>query len=493
MLEEELKIKLTHEIIDPIEFDEIVIDAYNNGNADESLAAYHFFARSGVPAGTAEKRSVLNFSDQFPEFIAKKCTGCMDCVNLCPDNAIKVKVIPESEIEDLIDIYADEEEYKQLYQNQFTVTEKFYNTAKKKSIEGGKFILAVDPDKCKGCAQCVKVCDESALTLIKKESGNLNNLQGIYSFFKKLPETETCYINEKEPRDIMLKQSSLLYTGGTGSCKGCGEASAIRMMLAVTNAKYGKVNIGILNESGCPLEYSIEYPYNPFLIPVVNNSPGNIFDMAVGIRAKWNHSGWKNKKLWIISRNSGFSEKGFKSLSFLLKSGLDINILSLDRNGYNNKSGKVCSLFPNAFSAQTAASDIEHFYSSIISANEFEGPAIINVYAACQPEHGIADDMSQEQSQLAINSRAFPMFIYDPRMGKRIKERLSLQGNPAVIENWYRDPESEEIIDFIYYSKTENRFSKFLESGKSPKPELLKIQEDRLYNWNELQKLAGIR
>ncbi|RPI19105.1 MAG: 4Fe-4S dicluster domain-containing protein [Ignavibacteriae bacterium] len=493
MLEEELKIKLTHEIIDPNEFDEIVIDAYNNGNADECLAAYHFFARSEVPAGTAGKRSVCSIAARIPLFNSANCTGCMDCVNLCPDNAIKAKVVPGSDVEDNIDIYAKDNEEVKLFNLQFAVTEKFSKIAKKRKAEAGKFILAIDPDKCKGCGLCVKICKESALSTVEKDEARLDELYNIFNFFRKLPDTDALYIDENEPKDLMLNPASLLYTGGTCSCKGCGEASPIRMMLAVTGAKYGKENIGIINETGCIFEYSLEYPYNPYLVPVLNSSHSGIWSNAMGIRARWNQQELNDKKLWVISRNSRFTEKGINALSNLLKSGLDIKILILDKLGYDNRGAEICSLYTEVFFAQTVTSNIDHFYRAIIAANEFKGPAVINIYAACQPEHGIADDKSQEQAQLAVESRAFPMFIYDPRKGKTIKERLSLKGNPAIKDDWYRNPNTDEITDFIYYARNEGRFSNMFEKDGSPKPAILKLSEDRIKNWNMLQKLASTR
>ncbi len=52
-----------------------------------------------------------------------------------------------------------------------------------------------------------------------------------------------------------------------------------------------------------------------------------------------------------------------------------------------------------------------------MEANAFPGPAVIVVYTPCQPEHGIADDASSRQARLAVESRAFPLFTYDPRRG----------------------------------------------------------------------------
>ena len=63
-----------------------------------------------------------------------------------------------------------------------------------------------------------------------------------------------------------------------------------------------------------------------------------------------------------------------------------------------------------------------HFYKTILEAASFDGPAIVNTYTTCQPEHGVADDASRHQAKLAVESRAFPVFTYDPRKGDTIRK-----------------------------------------------------------------------
>ena len=58
-----------------------------------------------------------------------------------------------------------------------------------------------------------------------------------------------------------------------------------------------------------------------------------------------------------------------------------------------------------------------------MEANQYPGPALINVYTTCQPEHGVADNMAEHQAKLAADSRSFPLFIYDPRKGAKFKLR----------------------------------------------------------------------
>ncbi len=58
-------------------------------------------------------------------------------------------------------------------------------------------------------------------------------------------------------------------------------------------------------------------------------------------------------------------------------------------------------MHPNTFVAQTCCAMPNHFYKSIIAANEYDGPAVVSVYTTCQPEHGVGDNMAMQQSKLA--------------------------------------------------------------------------------------------
>jgi pyruvate ferredoxin oxidoreductase beta subunit len=96
------------------------------------------------------------------------------------------------------------------------------------------------------------------------------------------------------------------------------------------------------------------------------------------------------------------------------------------------------------------------------------------------------------QAKLAVESRAFPLFICDPRKGERIKDRLSLQGNPAMKDDCYVIPKTGEV-DFIAFARTEGRFVKHFDKQGNPSEVLLASQQDRLENWRQLQELAGPR
>ena len=120
-------------------------------------------------------------------------------------------------------------------------------------------------------------------------------------------------------------------------------------------------------------------------------------------------------------------------------------------------------------------------------------PPITQRRLACQPEHGVGDDRAAAQARLAVDSRAFPLFVYDPRKGERIAERLSLQGNPAVKEDWARAPKTGEPVDFVAFARTEGRFARQFDAEGRPAPALFAAQADRLANWRTLRELAGLR
>jgi hypothetical protein len=108
------------------------------------------------------------------------------------------------------------------------------------------------------------------------------------------------------------------------------------------------------------------------------------------------------------------------------------------------------------------------------------------------PEHGIGDDAANRQARLAVESRAFPLLTYDPRRGPGLAERLSLQGNPALAEDWASLPDGTPL-DFVSFARTEGRFAPHFAADGTPTAEILATQADRLANWRLLQEMAGAR
>ncbi|MFQ5584758.1 MAG: 4Fe-4S domain-containing protein, partial [Calditrichia bacterium] len=114
----------------------------------------------------------------------------------------------------------------------------------------------------------------------------------------------------------------------------------------------------------------------------------------------------------------------------------------------------------------------------------------------CQPEHGIGDNMSTHQSKLAVESRAYPLFRYNPDEGKTPEECFDLEGNPAIDEIWptytlkYMEGAKEKSMDlpmtFADFAVTEARFRKHFRKAPQdtwnedmvPLAEFLEMDED---------------
>ncbi|HKI36315.1 MAG TPA: thiamine pyrophosphate-dependent enzyme [Gemmataceae bacterium] len=509
-------------VLDVHDFNERIIRGYEEGYGEKDLPADLTLARSLIPAGTATLRDFSNIAPEIPEYIPSNCTGCMDCVTECPDTAILGKVLSEEEWE--AKLLTIPEADRAMYRAQWSKTKKYYDAGKKKLGSGGMFQIIIDPSKCKGCAECVTVCDDDALKMIAKTDEVMTNARKSHRYFKNIGPSNDKYISESLLIDMMLKEQTHIYVGGAGSCAGCGEGTALRMMCSATGLKYGD-QWGLVAATGCNTVYTSTYPYNPYLVPWTNSLFENAPADAIGVRMRWNQMGWKDKPIWCIGGDGAMFDIGFQALSRLFASGMNVKVFVLDTQVYSNTGGQastssftgqntkmsvhgktvagkqerrkeiaqIAMMHPNTYVAQTTCAHINHFYKAVLGALEYDGPAIVVCYTTCQPEHGVADNMAGEQARLAVDSRAFPILIYDPRKGGRIKERLSLQGNPAVKEDWFKNPKTNEEVTFIDFARSEGRFAKHFDQDGNPSPTLLYAKQDRLENWHVLQELAGLR
>ncbi len=506
------------------QFCERIVESYNRGR-DQELEADEFAARSLMPPSSATLRSFRHLASEIPVFTAAKCVGCMECVNQCPDTAILAKAVPRFILNEKL-ARLERWELREQMRALFVETSKYYELPAKRGEEPGLFGIFVDPDKCKGCGECVVACgSHEALHMAAKSGLSLEPYDLAMDLYHALPETPAHLLNEKSLGDMMLASRSLLYAGGAGSCMGCGEATAIRLMLAATGFVYGAGEMGIVAATGCNTVFGSTYPFNPFAVPWTNSLFENAPADAMGIRLRWDQEGHQKRRLWVIGGDGAMFDIGLQSLSRMLASGMDIKVLVLDTQVYSNTGGQtstatftsqdakmaavgkaqpgkrerrkelaqVLMAHPNGFVAQTTAAHLNHFYKAVMDANEFPGPAVVICYATCQPEHGVADDQSMAHARMAVESRAFPLLLYDPRRGERIRERLDLRGNPALKDDWMTSPRTGEPFNFVSFARTEGRFARHFDEASQPDEALLLAQQDRLENWRRLQELAGLR
>ena len=194
---------------------------------------------------------------------------------------------------------------------------------------------------------------------------------------------------------------------------------------------------------------------------------------------------------------------GFQNLSRALASGMPIKVLVLDTQVYSNTGGQACTsgfisqvadMSPygkamkgkeemrkemsliglahrTSYVLQGSISNVTHLLEGFIDGLNSRRPALFNIYAVCQPEHGVADDASARQSKLAVESRAYPLMRFDPDEGETIEECLELEGNPESDADWpsytlnYVDEKGKDCsmtlpVTFADFAASEGRFRK---------------------------------
>ncbi|MBF0143242.1 MAG: 4Fe-4S binding protein [Magnetococcales bacterium] len=508
-----------------------VVEAYNAGAGSEQPCD-PFVACAVVPAASGSYRDFSYIAPDLPEYIAENCVGCMECVQTCPDSAIWGRVIPQAGLNAALAQIADQAE-KEMVQSQLVQTAKYWKVYQKKheadptSPPGGWFGIFVDPTKCKGCGECVVVCGEhQALKMIKKTPENLPTFFKLWDMYKRTKETPTAYINPRLVVDNMLKESANQYVGGGGSCMGCGEVSVIRQLLTATEAMVGQ-KYGIVAATGCSTVYGSTYPFSPYRVPWMNSLFENAPTVAMGVREFWNQTGRRDHIVWAFGGDGSMLDIGFQALSRMFSSGLNIKAFCMDTQVYSNTGGQsstatfmgqnaklathgkvvpgktehrkelgnIAMMHPNTFVVQTVGPMVNHFYRALERALAYDGPALINVYTTCQPEHQVADDQSAHRAVRAVECRAFPLMVYDPMGGPTLASRLSLQGNPSINRDWHhvKVKGGSQKVNFVTFAREEGRFSKQFDKDGNPSPTLLASQAGRLANWRLLQEMAGIK
>ncbi|TWU43428.1 Pyruvate-flavodoxin oxidoreductase [Novipirellula aureliae] len=667
-----------------------------------------FIGLGTIPAVTTLFRDMSGIRFEHPQWIAENCTACGKCYTVCPDTAIPGLVSEVGEIFDtmiervrkqkpdlkhlprqsrkvaqrLRDIFNDAketdnvagmidgaiaqtireckdapetvEEIKselKLFRDeigdfQFALSRPYYTNKEKEAAgEGGLLSITVNPYTCKGCMECVEVCDDDALRVVKQTEESVKSLQRNWSVWQDLPTTPQKYIRVQDMEQgigaletmLLDKRNYSAMASGDGACLGCGEKSIVHIFTATVEALMqprvskhidyltgliekmeshihrkliqdidvsdpaalsktieeigsgdvtlgsiaklieektggqpidqewlnritrlleklkklkwnytagtsgrGRANAGMINSTGCSSVWGSTFPFNPYPFPWANHLfqdstsvalglfEGHMSKMADGFRVirmveselndqrpidekSMTHFNWEHftDEEWelcppviAMGGDGAMYDIGFQNLSRAMMSGKPIKVVVLDTQVYSNTGGQACTsgffgqisdmaqygkatkgkpevrkeigligmAHRTTYVMQSAISNPNHLIEGFIEGLKTRRPALFNLYTSCQPEHGIGDNMSANQAKLAVESRAYPLFRYNPDHGHLPEDCFDLDGNPSIDETWptyelnYIDSgrkKSMEIpMTFADFAATEHRFRK---------------------------------
>ena len=213
------------------------------------------------------------------------------------------------------------------------------------------------------------------------------------------------------------------------------------------------------------------------------------------------------KSVWIIGGDGWAYDIGYGGLDHVLASGRNVNILVLDTEVYSNTGGQASKSTPRAAVAKFAmagkglpkkdlgliamsygyvyvarvamGANDQQTLRAFIEAEAYDGPSLIIAYSHCIA-HGYDMAKGLEQQKLAVQSGAWPMYRYDPRLAEQGQ-------NPLLIES------KEPSIPISQYAYNETRYKMLTQIDEARAEKLMKeAQHDAKSRWTLYQQMAAM-
>ncbi len=213
------------------------------------------------------------------------------------------------------------------------------------------------------------------------------------------------------------------------------------------------------------------------------------------------------RSVWIVGGDGWSYDIGYGGLDHVLAAGRDVNVLVLDTQVYSNTGGQMSKATPRAAVAKFAAAGkplpkkdlgrISMTYGNIyvaqvamgandtqtvkalVEAESYDGPSLVIAYSTCIA-HGINMREGFDQMKKAVDSGAWVLYRYDPRLADEGKNPLQLDSRAPKIP----------LRDYAY---NETRFRMLTQTDPDRAEMLLKLaQKDVDERWRMYEQLASL-
>ncbi len=213
------------------------------------------------------------------------------------------------------------------------------------------------------------------------------------------------------------------------------------------------------------------------------------------------------KSVWIIGGDGWAYDIGYGGLDHVLASGRDVNILVLDTQVYSNTGGQASKATPLGAVARFATGgkglpkkdlgliamaygyvyvaqiamgyNDQQTLKTMLEAESYNGPSLVIAYSHCI-QQGIDTVNGLEQQKLAVQSGAWPVYRYDPRLSDAGQ-------NPLLLDS------KEPSIPFSQYAYNETRFKVLTQMDEERAEQLMQEAERNVKShWRLFQQMAAM-
>ena len=166
----------------------------------------------------------------------------------------------------------------------------------------------------------------------------------------------------------------------------------------------------------------------------VGSSPGGMWtglpDYLVPIPAPPT-SGWRKTRPSCKPAAAGLPVKVLLQTDDIL----DLSAVGSENlaSGSNRHLARMVIALGSSYVLQSSASNLVQYGDRLFRGLSCSGPALFSVFSGAAPQAALSPYLN---SAAAMESRAFPAFVYDPSAGPQGACRFDLGGNPHVERQW---------------------------------------------------------